>query len=497
MLGVAALLVAGCGNGMGGAEGNVNVPRQGGEVRVAGERDVTTLDPLYATTIEDDTVLAQMYDSLIGLNQRLEPVPELATSWRYQGPTSLVLTLRSGVLFQDGTPFDAQAVTYNLDRYRDTQDSPRREELSGISSVTVDGPRTVTLHLKSAEAPLLSYLAGPAGMMVSPTALAAAGDEGRFAASPIGGGTGPFAFYEYRPDGHLIMLANGRYWGKRPYIRQLTYTPIPNLHSQLDGLRNGFQNIQRTIARDDISAAQHDASVSISWQRGTEYTGIELNNAAAPFDDAARRRAVAGAMDRAAIVARVLGGYDTPAYGLIPPRSWAYGGTRPPATPTAASPVPAFSFTLKTDTLDQDMAIAEMIKSQLRSVGITVRVQPEDAADIAADLAAHRFDAALVDLAGGADPDQDMYAQFHTGGALNYGRYSNPAVDADLDNARTAPDGRAGRLGLYADAQRRILADAGFVPLTFPPIFNVHDWAVRGYSVRPDGVWNMKDVWIP
>jgi peptide/nickel transport system substrate-binding protein len=493
---VAVLLAACATSPYGGAEGNVQMPRRGGEFRIMAERDLDTLDPLYATTIQERAVLAQMYDTLIGEDQRLDLVPDLASTWRYSDPTTLVLTLRRGVSFQDGTPFDAGAVKFNLERYLRTPDSPRRDDLSSVSAISVDGPDQVTLHLKHPDAALLPNLAGEAGMMVSPTAIARAPSETNFASNPIGAGTGPFRYYDWRRGDHLIMLANSTYWGQRPHARQVTYQPNPNLRSQYDSLRNGFQDIARSIGRDLVPEAERDPAVSVSWQPGTEYTGIELNNATAPFDRVTNRQAVAAAVDRRALVDRVLLGIDTPAFGVIAPRSWAYDPSLASAAPRAPPSKPAgLTFTLKTDTVDQDLRIAQQLQSQLRAAGITMRIQPEDPTTILQELVTHRFEAALVDVAGGVDPDRAMYKQFHTGGAFNYGQFSDSAVDADLDGARATSD-QARRKALYDEAQRRLIAAAGFVPLTFPPAFDVHDWQVHDYAMYPNGVWRLSTVWL-
>ena len=196
LLGALAVLLTGCAGGGGGAEGNVNVPRAGGELRETGAHDLNHLDPLYASTMEEHAVLPQMYDSLLRENRNLDLVPGLATSWRYTDPTTLVLTLRQGVTFGNGSRFDAGVVKFNLERAMGAAASPRRDELSSISSVGVAGPDQVTVHLEHPDSALLSNLAGEAGMMVSPDAVREAPNEMSFNSNPIGAGSGPFQYYE-------------------------------------------------------------------------------------------------------------------------------------------------------------------------------------------------------------------------------------------------------------------------------------------------------------
>src|SRR5438045_8021840 len=122
--------------------------------------------------------MAATCDKLIELDDKLSYVPQLATGWVW-GPDnlSLTLTLRAGVIFHDGEPLDAEAVKFNLERFKTAPYSRRQSELKPVKAVTVVDPLTVRLDLSEPYAPLLAQLADRAGMLVSPKAARELGDK--------------------------------------------------------------------------------------------------------------------------------------------------------------------------------------------------------------------------------------------------------------------------------------------------------------------------------
>src|SRR5688500_8349592 len=147
-----------------------------------------------ARTFVGRIVFAGLCDKLFDLDEKLNVVPQLATSYEWSKDNkSLVVKLRNGVTFHDGEKFDAQAVKYNLERHKDLKGSNRRGELAVVSSVDAVDPSTVRINLAAPFAPLLAVLTDRAGMMVSPKAAEAAGDK--FGARPMC--SGPFRFVDH------------------------------------------------------------------------------------------------------------------------------------------------------------------------------------------------------------------------------------------------------------------------------------------------------------
>src|SRR5918912_2051857 len=151
--------------------------------------DPDVLDPTLARTFVGRIVFSALCDKLVDVDDKLNIVPMLATSWEWSADNkTLTLKLRSGVTFHDGEKFDAAAVKYNIERHKTMQGSNRRGELAPVSSVDVVDDHTVRLNLSAPFSPLLAQLADRAGMMVSPKAAKAEGDK--FGAKPVC--SGPF-----------------------------------------------------------------------------------------------------------------------------------------------------------------------------------------------------------------------------------------------------------------------------------------------------------------
>lgn len=180
--------------------------KMGGSLRVALNADVSKLDPLLSTALVERQVFHNMFDTLVSIDDKLNIIPNLATSWTQPDPKTIVFKLRTGVKFHDGTDFDAEAVKFNIERYLTTTGSQRKSELSNIDTVAVTDPTTVQFNLKAPFTPLLANLSDRAGMMVSPTAVKKLGDD--FVHNPLGAGTGAFKFVEWKKDDHLTLEKN-------------------------------------------------------------------------------------------------------------------------------------------------------------------------------------------------------------------------------------------------------------------------------------------------
>src|SRR5262249_22082096 len=157
-----------------------------------------------------------------------------ATAWKYPDPKTLVLTLRDGVTFHDGTPFNAEAVKFNLQRDLDPAVSKNISDLSNIASAYASGPRGGAVHLKQPLASLVLALADRAGMVVSPTAAQKWGKE--YNLHPVG--TGPYSFVEYVPNDRLVLAKNAKYWqAGKPYLDKITFRYITDQRTRNNALQ--------------------------------------------------------------------------------------------------------------------------------------------------------------------------------------------------------------------------------------------------------------------
>jgi len=167
-------------------------PCHRGTLNVGLTSDVVTLDPLLSSALVDREVMLNLYDTLVSVDAENKVQPDLATSWSYTSPTQLVFTLRTDVKFQDGIPFNAEAVVFNINRILNAASSPRKSELATVKSVEAVDTSHVQFNLTAPFSPLLATLTDRSGMMLSPAVVQAAGAD--IANNPLKAGSGPFQF---------------------------------------------------------------------------------------------------------------------------------------------------------------------------------------------------------------------------------------------------------------------------------------------------------------
>src|SRR5881227_1271770 len=172
---VMALISGALAVSLGGSAHAQGTPKRGGILRISAPANPSSLDPATGGAGSDHAFLFTMYDTLTEWEfETLKPKPGIAESWSFADPTTFVLNIRPGVTFHDGTPLDAEAVKFNLERNKTDPKSNIKADLASMASAEVTGPMQVTLKLSAPDAALPGILSDRAGMMVSPTALKAA-----------------------------------------------------------------------------------------------------------------------------------------------------------------------------------------------------------------------------------------------------------------------------------------------------------------------------------
>src|SRR6267378_759848 len=244
-------------------------------LRIGLAEDPDILDPTLARTFVGRIVFAGLCDKLLDLDEKLNIVPQLGTSYEWSGDNkALTIKLRSGVTFHDGEKLDAAAVKYNLERHKNMPGSNRRGELAPVSSVDVVDPSTVRLNLSAPSAPLLAVLTDRAGMMVSPKAAQAAGDK--FAAKPVC--SGPFRFVERIAQDRIVLERYPGYWDKgNIHFERVVFLPIVDATVRLANLRSGQLDLIERLAPSDVPGLKSDSRFKIARVIEIGYQGITIN----------------------------------------------------------------------------------------------------------------------------------------------------------------------------------------------------------------------------
>lgn len=497
-----ALLVSACGQG--------GTPTaKGGNLKVGLAADLSTLDPLKSSSFYDRQVMLNIYDTLVRVDAQNNVQPDLATAWNYPSPTELDFTLRTDVTFQDGTPFNADAVVFNIKRILSTPSSPRLSEISTVQDVTAVDASHVRFTLKKAFAPLLLTLTDRAGMILSPTAVQKLGDTA-LATTPTNAGSGPFMFKEWVKGDHLTVVRNPHYWQKDaqgqalPYLSSVTYRPITDGTVEYTNLQTGNIDVSDTVSPNLVAQAKANPNLIYKQQPSLSFGGFELNTKAAPFDNVNVRQAVAWGVNREEILNTVLKGVGVIADGPLSPSSWAFDSSFKPYSYDVKKAKAALqqsglsnvSFTLLIPSGSPlNTQEAQFIQSELQPVGITVNIKEEVFATLLNDTAAHNFQAALVGWSGRPDPDGNTYAWFHTGGGFNDMQYSNAQVDTLLEDARTSTD-QAKRAQDYIQAQQLIVNEAPYIFINHGVSIQATSKKVQNFLLLPTGIMEFVSVYV-
>jgi len=468
-------------------------------LRIALNEDADILDPTLARTYVGRIVFAGLCDKLVDINQKLEIVPQLATSWQWADNRTLVMTLRPGVTFHDGTPMDAAAVAYSLMRHLTMQGSSRRGEISVLDRVEVVDPATVRLVLKEPSAPFLSQLADRAGMIVSPKAAEAEGKD--FGTHPVC--AGPFTFTERVAQDRIVLDRFGAYWdAANIHFARVVYLPIVNSTAKLANLQSGTVEMAERIQPTDADAVRADAHLRLLIYPWLGYQSINFNLAHGPRADtpigrdARVRKAFELSIDRTALVQVVYNGIQTPIAQAVPPASPFYAAdVPPPARDVAAArkllaeagvklPVPVV---LTVANGPDTRQTGEVIQAMAAEAGFDVQVQQVEFASGLDAADRGDFEAYLIGWSGRPDADGNTWNFLHTGGPLNYPAYSNKDMDAWLDGARATTD-LAARRALYAKVAVQAERDLPIMFLYSPQLVMGMSAKISGFVPVPDGI---------
>jgi peptide/nickel transport system substrate-binding protein len=407
----------------------------------------------------------------------------------------LRLTLRQGVIFQDGTPFNADAVKFNLDRAKTDPASTIKATLSVLSSVTVVDPSTVDLTMtRAAAGALLPTLTDRAGMMVSPTAVQKAGSEAAFNAAPVGTG-----MYEvsgtYSPRQALSVRTWSGYWDKTAQtLGGIDFSEVPS-SSLVSAIQAGDLDWDSPVTVADANSLKSASNVKVLTNPGTQFRLFIMNGSLAPFTDQNVREAVSYAIDRAAIAKALTSGTVPATYQEFPPTSIAYDPNLDknptyPYNPTKAmqllqtAGVTNLTFDAYVGSASTSFVqMGELIQAQLKAVGITMNLKQVDQASAFGDVflaGPNKTGIAPAASFGGIatpDPDAQFQAHFLTGGSTNPGQVNTPGL-ADIITQAEATADPATRASLYKKANDLVVTQVrDGVPIFFDPAIS----AIQNY----------------
>jgi peptide/nickel transport system substrate-binding protein len=492
-------------------------PTPGGRVLDSLISEPDSLDPARANLLVSQYVLGLLYDRLVHIGPDGRPKPWLAESWTIGGEgREVTFRIRRGVSFTDGTPVDAEAVRYSLDRY--LRLSKRKGDLGPLQKVELAPPDGVRLTFGRPFAALFTALDSSYLGIVSRAAAEKAGDE--FGRRPVG--SGPYTLKEWKAGSTLVFARNAAYRNLRtdvenrgaPYPDEWQISIVKEEGTRMAALETGQLHMS-WAPFEEVPRIERDPRLQLIRRRqGVSYVFLEFNTRKPPFDSLPLRRAIAHSVDHKEVLeASYLYGTliqaplpsGVPGFSAEVGRQAGYARDEAKATAlfreagyargadgklrdAAGKPL---RIALTTWVAPQISRAAQVIQAQLQAAGVECELTQTDAGAFLAKLPEGKHDFDLMRM---TFPDpQGLSRLVRSPGRWNH--YGNPRLDALLDRADATLDHER-RLALLQEIQRMVLEDAAIVPLFSDDFMIAARREVRGYKFDATGTPMYYDVWL-
>ena len=499
------------------------------ELKIGLSAEPSAIDPHFHNLTPNNSLLKHIFERLTDHDENQLVKPGLAASWHTIDDSTWEFKLRPGVKFTDGADFTANDVIYSFCRAPRVENSPSSFAIYSRSITDMTAPDPLTLIMRTAgpypllptEVSTIAILSAKAngagqvtfdrqeckGVGVYPKTEA-------FNAGQATVGTGPYKLVRFSKGDRIILERNDGYWGEKPPWQRVIFRPITSAGPRVAALLAGDVDLIENVPNQDLERIKANPNYKVVQGLSARVIylhfdyiddappGVADAGSKNPFRDKRVREAISKAIDRDAIVARIMGGVALPAAELLPPQMF---GANRDAKPAKADPEGAkkllaeagypngFTLVLATpnDRYVNDAQIAQAVAQMLARIGLKVSVDAMTSSQFFAKRTKRDFG---FWLAGWISDTGDMSAQLKPlaatpdrdkgWGTTNPGGYSNREVDALLEKALGTIDDTK-RAALLAQASRIAMADYGVLPLHF----EMTTWAMRkelAYTPRVD-----------
>ncbi len=488
------------------------------ELKIAMSSEPSSADPHYHNLTPNNQVARHMFEPLVFMDQNQAIGPGLAASWKIIDDLTWEFKLRPNIKFHDGSPLTVDDVIFTFNRVPNVPKSPA-PKTSYIRGKTIEKIDDLTFRVKTPtpEALMLNHLANIEIMSSKASATATTEDLNAGKGTV---GTGPYQFVEFVPGDRLVLKRNDAYWGNKEPWARVTFRFIKSDPTRVAALLSGDVDVIETVPTADAQRLAKDPKVAVAsalsnrlvylhmdrYRAETPFVkgkdGSQIKN---PFHDLKVRQALTKAINRPAIIDRIMEGEAVPASQMLPD---SYAGTSKKLKPVAYDVEGArkllaeagfpngFKLTIHgpNGRYTNDTKIIEAVAQMLTRVGIEASVETLPPAVFFSRASSGgpdkqpEFSMILAGWsAGTGEPSDSLRALLGTfdpklgRGSANRGRYSNPAMDAVLDKALASVDADK-RNVLLAEAAEIAMNDVGLIPIHYQK----NTWAAKkGLKVMP------------
>jgi peptide/nickel transport system substrate-binding protein len=493
-------------------------PANARDISIGLQAAITSMDPHYHNVGPNNSTLRHIFEPLVSTDENQKLAPALATSWKAVDDTTWEFKLRKNVRFHDGSPFTAEDVAFTIKRVPNVPNSPSSFATftKPIVDVKIIDPHTIIFKTASPH-PLLPSDLSAVNIVSKAVGEKATTDDYNSGKATIG--TGAYKFVEYVANQRIVVKANYGYWGGEEPWDKVTFKMLTSPAARVAALLSGDVEMIETVPTADIAKLEKDSKFALSNKVSNRVIYVHLNQhqdkaplfftdkAGKPLDknplkDVRVRKALSMAINRDAIVSKVMEGRAVAASQLLADN---FFGTSKKLKPTKFDPEGAkklladagypngFAMTIHgpNNRYINDAAIAQTIAQFYSRIGIDAKVDTMPSSVYF--TRATKLEFSCMVLGWGTESGEQgsalrsLLATYDTTkgmGVTNRGRYSNAVFDKALGDALVTMDDKK-REGMIQAAAEMVMEDVGLIPLHY----EVSTWATTKalkYSPRTD-----------
>ncbi|MDA8353781.1 MAG: ABC transporter substrate-binding protein [Firmicutes bacterium] len=516
---ILSTVLAGCGGKSAGGQGKTLIYGRGA--------DSPQLDPALVTDGESFRVTENVMETLVEYKKKsMEVKPGLAKDWEQSDDgKTWTFHLREGIQFHDGTPFNAEAVVFNFERWMNQEMKPSKKDdftyyasmfggFKGdeghiIESVKAVDEYTVQFQLKESQGPFLQNLAMSPFAIASPKAVKA--DPAEFAQHPVG--TGPFKFKSWKKGDSITIVKNEDYWQEGlPKLDRVIFESIPDNSARFTALQSGDIDVMDGLNPDDAKRVEKNENLQLLKRPPNNVGYLAFNTEKEPFDNKKVRQAINHAVNKKGLIKSFYAGLAEPAKNPIPPSMWGYNEKVEPyeydldkakqllkeAGYEDGFKATFYAMPEPRPYMPDGKKIAEYIQADLKKIGIEVEIVSPEWQTYLEDTEQGKHEMALLGWTGdNGDPDNFLYVLLDQDNARvpaqNIAFYKNEQLHDILIKAQRETE-QSKRAELYKKAQHIIHEDAPWVPLVYSTPSLAAQSYVKGYQPHPKGSDSLAEV---
>lgn len=473
------------------------------ELKIGLMAQPSAMDPHFHNLTPNNSMLSHIFERLVETAPDGQLKPGLAESWKTISETTWEFKLRPNVKWHNGQPFTADDVVFTFERAPNVPNSPS-SFATAVKGKTIKKIDDLTVHI-STDGPFPLMANALSNLLIISKAAGTGAKTEDYNSGKAAIGTGPYKFEAFVPDDRVQVVRNDAYWGGKQQWEKITFKPIKAGPARVAALLSGDVDMIEDVPTTDVERLKKDDKVTIAqtvsrrviyfhmdhWRDASPFIkgkdGAVIKN---PLKDLRVRQALSKAINREAIVSRVMEGAAIPASQFLAEQ---FFGTSKQLKPVAYDPEGAkklleaagfpngFKMTMHgpNGRYTNDVKIIEAVAQMFTRIGVetTVETLPPAVFFSRASTGSQglpEFSFILVgwsadtgETSGSLKPLVGTFDKEKGSGATNRGRYSNPDLDKLIEEALRTTDDKA-REAILAKASEMAINDVSIIPIHYP-----------------------------